>query len=88
MNEKGVVYLLRSKQNQQLYLGSTKNIDRRLKQHNAGMVTSTKRLKPWQLIMVFEVQSIAKARRIEQLIKKQKRKLDTEWIAKLVEKLL
>ena len=45
-----VVYVLRSMKTQKWYIGFTSNLQKRLKQHNYGSVTATKRGKPWELI--------------------------------------
>ncbi len=39
-----------SKQNQEIYIGSTNSLKRRVVEHNKGKEISTKRYKPWQLI--------------------------------------
>ncbi|HLD71363.1 MAG TPA: GIY-YIG nuclease family protein [Candidatus Peribacteraceae bacterium] len=44
------VYVLRSAQNDQLYVGYTTDIKQRLKTHNNGNVSSTKGKIPWKLI--------------------------------------
>lgn len=44
------VYILRSLKNNQYYIGSTDDIDSRLKRHNAGYVRSTKPYLPWSMI--------------------------------------
>ncbi|PIY93982.1 MAG: hypothetical protein COY68_04360 [Candidatus Levybacteria bacterium CG_4_10_14_0_8_um_filter_35_23] len=44
------VYLLRSKMKNQLYIGSTKDLKRRVEEHNDGKEFSTKRFLPWELI--------------------------------------
>lgn len=44
------VYLLRSKKDDSLYVGYTKNIKKRLEEHNLGKNFSTKAKKPWVLI--------------------------------------
>lgn len=44
------VYILKSQINNYLYVGSTNNINRRLAQHNAGRVRSTKAYRPWTLL--------------------------------------
>lgn len=36
--------------NKELYIGCTSDLRKRLKEHNQGIVLSTKRYKPWQLI--------------------------------------
>ncbi|MEX2007707.1 MAG: GIY-YIG nuclease family protein [Candidatus Levyibacteriota bacterium] len=44
------VYVLKSILNDQIYVGSTKNLKIRFKEHNNGKIISTKRYKPWKLI--------------------------------------
>lgn len=47
---KHYVYVLRSKVDQQLYVGLTDNLPARLEQHNAGLVSSTKRRAPFEIL--------------------------------------
>ena len=44
------VYVLRSLVNKRLYTGCTNDINRRLKEHNSGQTTYTKRTRPFELI--------------------------------------
>lgn len=44
------VYLLQSKFNNQIYVGSTNDLKRRMKAHNEGKEISTRRYMPWTLI--------------------------------------
>lgn len=44
------VYILKSKKDSNLYIGSTNNLKRRLKEHNFGEVFSTRLRKPFELI--------------------------------------
>ncbi|OGG11135.1 hypothetical protein A2Z00_05515 [Candidatus Gottesmanbacteria bacterium RBG_13_45_10] len=44
------VYVLRSKKNNDLYIGSCRDLRVRFKQHNSGEVQSTKGYRPWDLI--------------------------------------
>jgi putative endonuclease len=45
------VYLLLSKiKPNEIYIGSTNSILRRIKEHNQGKIFSTKRYKPWILV--------------------------------------
>lgn len=44
------VYVLKSKLYDELYIGSTRNLVRRVKEHNLGLNQSTKSYKPWKLI--------------------------------------
>lgn len=43
-------YVLESKKNKNLYVGYTNNLRKRLKEHNQGLVFSTKPHRPWKLI--------------------------------------
>jgi putative endonuclease len=50
------VYVLRSIDFERNYIGFTKDINIRLKQHNSGKTKSTKPYKPWKLLF-FETYS-------------------------------
>lgn len=59
------VYLLLSKiKLNQIYIGSTNNLDRRLQQHNQGKVFSTKPYLPWDLVYyeAYKNEQLAKLR--------------------------
>lgn len=44
------LYILKSKKDHKLYIGSTNNLKKRIEQHNAGKVFSTKSRVPFELI--------------------------------------
>ena len=44
------VYLIKSKKEGSLYVGLTKNLRRRLQEHNSGNTFSTKNKGPWEFI--------------------------------------
>lgn len=44
------VYTLESLKNEKLYVGRTADLKKRLKEHNLGLVFSTKPYRPWQVI--------------------------------------
>ena len=44
------VYFLKSLKNNDLYVGSTENLKKRLLSHNTDKVKSTKYYKPWELL--------------------------------------
>jgi putative endonuclease len=44
------VYLLQSQKDKKYYIGQTDNIEKRLKEHNDGIVKSTKHRKPFKVI--------------------------------------
>jgi len=45
-----VVYILRSCVNGRYYIGHSGNLVRRLKEHNRGVVRSTKAFRPWEIV--------------------------------------
>ncbi|OGD70584.1 hypothetical protein A3D09_04160 [Candidatus Collierbacteria bacterium RIFCSPHIGHO2_02_FULL_49_10] len=61
--------ILRSAENGAYYVGSCKDLKKRLHAHNAGFVKSTKRYIPWQLVYNEEFQSLRGARQRELQIK-------------------
>ena len=44
------VYVLRSQKDGKFYVGYTKNVQKRLEEHNSGQVRSTKERRPMKLI--------------------------------------
>ncbi|HEY5713825.1 MAG TPA: GIY-YIG nuclease family protein [Candidatus Gracilibacteria bacterium] len=44
------VYILRSQKDEKRYIGMTRDLERRLAEHNTGMVKSTKNRKPMRLV--------------------------------------
>jgi putative endonuclease len=61
----GYTYLIRSKVKKWSYIGSTKNLKRRLKEHNLGQVKSTKFYRPFELIYYEKYSSYRLARKRE-----------------------
>ncbi|MFA6407832.1 MAG: GIY-YIG nuclease family protein [Candidatus Paceibacterota bacterium] len=59
------VYFLKSLKNNDIYIGSTSNIDRRVALHNAGRVKSTKGYCPWQLLEYKEYPSRSESMKAE-----------------------
>jgi len=43
-------YVLKSEKNNQFYTGATSNVDKRVKEHNNGLVISTRHKRPLDLI--------------------------------------
>jgi len=70
------VYVLRSYRTGRRYIGHTKDLYRRFRDHNSGCVKSTKAGKPWQLIAFREYLSRSEARWVERSLKHSKRDLD------------
>jgi putative endonuclease len=52
--EKMYVYVIKSKENNRLYIGVAENIALRLQQHNSGNCKSTKPYVPWELVRTEE----------------------------------
>jgi len=44
------VYILKSKKDRSLYIGYTKDLRKRFKEHNSGLVRPTKSKIPWRLV--------------------------------------
>ncbi|MBI4303503.1 MAG: GIY-YIG nuclease family protein [Chloroflexi bacterium] len=63
------VYVLRSSRDNNLYIGSTNDIRRRLSEHNSGKVDSTKNRMPFSLEAYFAVRDQPKAVELEQYLK-------------------
>jgi len=66
---KPLVYILQSRKNNRYYIGSTNDITRRLKQHNDGLVLSTKNIRPLELKIIISCDNIREARVNEHKLK-------------------
>ncbi|MEK7606991.1 MAG: GIY-YIG nuclease family protein [Patescibacteria group bacterium] len=78
------VYILQSINYGTYYVGSTVEIEQRLRKHNNGQVKSTQSKKPWRLIYKEEYNSLGEARKREKHIKSWKeRKAIERLIGKL-----
>ncbi|MFO7844181.1 MAG: GIY-YIG nuclease family protein [Bacteroidales bacterium] len=64
-----IVYAIKSKCDNRIYVGFTNNLDKRLKEHNQGRTKSTKAYKPWVLIYTERVETREKARKREKYLK-------------------
>lgn len=62
-------YILQSEKNDELYIGFSSNLKRRLLEHNQGLNFSTKRYKPWKLIYYEACFKESDARRREKYLK-------------------
>jgi len=76
----GYVYILKS-ENDIFYVGSTNNLERRIKQHLGGHTQTTQNRKIYKLVFSQEFPTLLEARRIERRIKNWKRK---DYIEKIV----
>ncbi len=63
------VYLLKSKKDNQFYIGQTNNLKVRLAKHNSGEVLSTKNRIPFELVGYVDLQSRKEALKLEKLLK-------------------
>ncbi len=63
------VYFIKSLSNKWYYVGSTNDIDRRISEHNAGKVSSTKQKRPFILVYKKEFKTEQEARGYERLLK-------------------
>ncbi|WP_337866179.1 GIY-YIG nuclease family protein [Ignavibacterium sp.] len=63
------VYILYSENYKKTYVGFTNNLERRLKEHNAGRSKYTKRYSPWRLVYSEEFQNEIEARLKEKYFK-------------------
>jgi len=63
------VYILLSDKTRKTYVGSTTDIERRLKEHNSGKNFFTKRYMPWKLFYREEYADLSEARKREKYLK-------------------
>ena len=63
------IYVLKSKKDNDLYVGFTNNLERRIKEHNNSLVLSTKSRRPFDLIYCEGYKSEKDARKREQNLK-------------------
>ncbi len=72
-------YVLYSQNHDRLYIGMTKDIDRRLKEHNSGKNRSTKAYIPWIMIYIEDFETAFEARQKEIKLKSSSGR---KWIRK------
>jgi putative endonuclease len=58
-------YVLKSERNHRLYYGSTNNLKRRLKEHNAGQSKYTRSTRPFKIVYFEEYRTLKEARKRE-----------------------
>ncbi len=68
-------YILKSKKDGELYIGSTKDLRKRFKEHNSGMVFSTKLRRPFGIVYYEAYKSEKDARKRERNLKLRSRAL-------------
>jgi putative endonuclease len=70
MEPKTIVYMIRSDRNPfRHYTGLTSNFQQRLQWHNAGQNVDTARDRPWSLVVSFQFNDEALARKFEKYLK-------------------
>jgi putative endonuclease len=74
------VYMLKSLKDEKFYTGCTADLKRRLRQHNSGMVRSTKARRPFELVYWESFSTRRDAMRRERQIKSFRRELKVEMI--------
>jgi putative endonuclease len=60
-----VIYAIKSKFDNRIYVGFTANFERRIKEHNHGKTKSTKGFRPWVVIYTENVETRIEARKRE-----------------------
>lgn len=68
------VYILISEKSGRYYIGSSSNPNIRLEKHNSNGVASTRNKGPWKIALQQQYSTNVEARRIENKLKKLKRK--------------
>jgi len=63
------VYLLKSQLFAKTYVGSTFDLENRLREHNLGKSTFTSRYKPWTIVYSEKFDTIGEARKREKYLK-------------------
>ena len=79
-NNQACVYILQSKSGK-FYIGSTDNLERRLRQHALGHTQTTRNMESCVLVLTQNYPSLEIARKIERKIKNLKRK---DYVEKMI----
>jgi len=74
------VYILKNKKGE-FYIGSTTNLERRIKQHITGNTFTTKRMQAFNLVFSQKYENLKDSRKIELKLKRLKRH---DYIASIV----
>jgi putative endonuclease len=69
------VYVLKSDRTGKRYIGHTRDLERRLEEHNSGRVKSTKAGSPWTIVAYKKFSSLSEARWVERSLKNSKERL-------------
>ncbi|MCB0693179.1 MAG: GIY-YIG nuclease family protein [Lewinellaceae bacterium] len=73
------VYVLYSPSSRRFYTGMTKDLERRIQEHNTGKTKSTKGFRPWKLVYSEVAEDRVSARNRESFLKSG---IGREWIRK------
>ena len=73
------VYVIRSEVDGRFYVGMTRDVKRRIYEHNIGKTKSTKGYRPWKLFFTEEFDGFENARKREKYLKSGYGK---QWIKK------
>jgi len=63
------VYIIYSEKTDQFYVGSSQNVEERVRRHNAGHSRSTKGKAPWKLVKSIALKTRSEAMQLENKIK-------------------
>ncbi len=63
------VYILKSRIEEKKYVGLTNDVHKRLTEHNHGQLVSTRKHRPWKIIVKFWFENPDTARRFELYLK-------------------
>ena len=74
------VYILTNESTKRYYIGSTNNLERRLKQHKSGLTRTTRVLGTLKLVYSEKYTNIIEARNREKKLKSYKSKKYIEWL--------
>jgi putative endonuclease len=64
-----IVYVIRSYKDGRFYVGMTKDLERRIQEHESGKTKSTKGFRPWKLIFTESFPNFSEARKREKYLK-------------------
>ena len=74
------LYILKNGQTGRFYIGSTSDLDRRLKQHLSGKTRTTRVLKTFKLVYKEEYNTLLEARNREKKLKSYKSSKYLNWL--------
>ena len=63
------VYVIQNSKDFRLYVGMTRNVEKRIEEHNKGLTPSTQFYRPWKLVYLEEYPDRISARNREKYLK-------------------